>query len=297
MLEKLATESRNPNTMNIDLMSIREILEVMNNEDQTVPLAVRNEIDHIEKAVKFAIASFENGGRLIYVGAGTSGRLGILDASECPPTFGVDPGMVIGIIAGGEKAFAKAVEGAEDDECGGKDDLKQINLSDKDTVIGIAASGRTPYVIGALNYAREIGAKTVSISNNKNSLIGKIADVAIEVETGPEVITGSTRLKAGTAQKLVLNMISTASMIRIGKVYENLMVDVQPSNKKLVDRSHRIIMEATGVDFATASKYFSLANGNVKAAIIMIFLNCSYSEAITKLKEANGFVRKVKIKN
>lgn len=297
MLEKLATESRNPNTMNIDLMSIREILEVMNNEDQTVPLAVRNEIDHIEKAVKFAIASFENGGRLIYVGAGTSGRLGILDASECPPTFGVNPGMVIGIIAGGEKAFTKAVEGAEDDECGGKDDLKQINLSDKDTVIGIAASGRTPYVIGALNYAREIGAKTVSISNNKNSLIGKIADVAIEVETGPEVITGSTRLKAGTAQKLVLNMISTASMIRIGKVYENLMVDVQPSNKKLVDRSHRIIMEATGVDFATASKYFSLANGNVKAAIIMIFLNCSYSEAITKLKEANGFVRKVKIKN
>lgn len=297
MLEKLATESRNPNTMNIDLMSIREILEVMNNEDQTVPLAVRNEIDHIEKAVKFAIASFENGGRLIYVGAGTSGRLGILDASECPPTFGVDPGRVIGIIAGGEKAFTKAVEGAEDDECGGKDDLKQINLSDKDTVIGIAASGRTPYVIGALNYAREIGAKTVSISNNKNSLIGKIADVAIEVETGPEVITGSTRLKAGTAQKLVLNMISTASMIRIGKVYENLMVDVQPSNKKLVDRSHRIIMEATGVDFATASKYFSLANGNVKAAIIMIFLNCSYSEAITKLKEANGFVRKVKIKN
>lgn len=297
MLEKLATESRNPNTMNIDLMSIREILEVMNNEDQTVPLAVRNEIDHIEKAVKFAIASFENGGRLIYVGAGTSGRLGILDASECPPTFGVDPGMVIGIIAGGEKAFTKAVEGAEDDECGGKDDLKQINLSDKDTVIGIAASGRTPYVIGALNYAREIGAKTVSISNNKNSLIGKIADVAIEVETGPEVITGSTRLKAGTAQKLVLNMISTASMIRIGKVYENLMVDVQPSNKKLVDRSHRTIMEATGVDFATASKYFSLANGNVKAAIIMIFLNCSYSEAITKLKEANGFVRKVKIKN
>lgn len=297
MQEKLATESRNPNTMNIDLMSIREILEVMNNEDQTVPLAVRNEIDHIEKAVKFAIASFENGGRLIYVGAGTSGRLGILDASECPPTFGVDPGMVIGIIAGGEKAFTKAVEGAEDDECGGKDDLKQINLSDKDTVIGIAASGRTPYVIGALNYAREIGAKTVSISNNKNSLIGKIADVAIEVETGPEVITGSTRLKAGTAQKLVLNMISTASMIRIGKVYENLMVDVQPSNKKLVDRSHRIIMEATGVDFATASKYFSLANGNVKAAIIMIFLNCSYSEAITKLKEANGFVRKVKIKN
>lgn len=297
MQEKLATESRNPNTMNIDLMSIREILEVMNNEDQTVPLAVRNEIDHIEKAVKFAIASFENGGRLIYVGAGTSGRLGILDASECPPTFGVNPGMVIGIIAGGEKAFTKAVEGAEDDECAGKDDLKQINLSDKDTVIGIAASGRTPYVIGALNYAREIGAKTVSISNNKNSLIGKIADVAIEVETGPEVITGSTRLKAGTAQKLVLNMISTASMIRIGKVYENLMVDVQPSNKKLVDRSHRIIMEATGVDFATASKYFSLANGNVKAAIIMIFLNCSYSEAITKLKEANGFVRKVKIKN
>lgn len=297
MLEKLATESRNPNTMNIDLMPIREILQVMNDEDQTVPVAVRKELDHIEKAVKFAIESFKKGGRLIYIGAGTSGRLGILDASECPPTFGVDPQMVKGLIAGGEKAFTTAVEGAEDDECSGEDDLKQINLTAKDTVVGIAASGRTPYVVGALHYARKIGAKTVSISNNKNSQIGKIADVAIEVETGPEVITGSTRLKAGTAQKLVLNMISTASMIGIGKVYENLMVDVQPSNQKLVNRSHRIIMEATGVDFETATKYFALAKGNVKAAIIMIFLNCSYAEAVAKLKEANGFVRKAKITN
>lgn len=248
MLEKLVTESRNPKTMNIDLMPIHEILKVMNEEDQTVPLAVEKVIPEIEKAVKFAIDSFQKGGRLIYIGAGTSGRLGILDASECPPTFGVEPGMVQGIIAGGLEAISKAIEGAEDNETLGGDDLKRIGLTENDTVVGIAASGRTPYVIGALNYAKQIGAKTVAISNNKNSQIGKLVDVAIEVETGPEVITGSTRLKAGTAQKLVLNMISTTSMIGIGKVYENLMVDVQPTNEKLVNRAQRIIMDATGCD-------------------------------------------------
>lgn len=297
MLEKLVTESRNPKTMNIDLMPIHEILKVMNEEDQTVPLAVEKVIPEIEKAVKFAIDSFQKGGRLIYIGAGTSGRLGILDASECPPTFGVEPGMVQGIIAGGLEAISKAIEGAEDNETLGGDDLKRIGLTENDTVVGIAASGRTPYVIGALNYAKQIGAKTVAISNNKNSRIGKLVDVAIEVETGPEVITGSTRLKAGTAQKLVLNMISTASMIGIGKVYENLMVDVQPTNEKLVNRAQRIIMEATGCDREIASKTLELANKNVKAAIIMILLNCSYEEAIEKLEEADGFVRKVTLTN
>ena len=297
MLEKLVTESRNPKTMNIDLMPIHEILKVMNEEDQTVPLAVEKVIPEIEKAVKFAIDSFQKGGRLIYIGAGTSGRLGILDASECPPTFGVDPGMVQGIIAGGLEAISKAIEGAEDNETLGGDDLKRIGLTENDTVVGIAASGRTPYVIGALNYAKQIGAKTVAISNNKNSQIGKLVDVAIEVETGPEVITGSTRLKAGTAQKLVLNMISTTSMIGIGKVYENLMVDVQPTNEKLVNRAQRIIMDATGCDREIASKTLELANKNVKAAIIMILLNCSYEEAIEKLEEADGFVRKVTLTN
>lgn len=297
MLEKLVTESRNPKTMNIDLMPIHEILKVMNEEDQTVPLAVEKAIPEIEKAVKFAIDSFQKGGRLIYIGAGTSGRLGILDASECPPTFGVDPGMVQGIIAGGLEAISRAIEGAEDNETLGGDDLKRIGLTENDTVVGIAASGRTPYVIGALKYAKQIGAKTVAISNNKNSRIGKLVDVAIEVETGPEVITGSTRLKAGTAQKLVLNMISTASMIGIGKVYENLMVDVQPTNEKLVNRAQRIIMEATGCDRETASKALDLAEKNVKAAIIMILLNCSYEEAIEKLEEADGFVRKVTLTN
>lgn len=297
MLEKLVTESRNPKTMNIDLMPIHEILKVMNEEDQTVPIAVEKAIPEIEKAVKFAIDSFQKGGRLIYIGAGTSGRLGILDASECPPTFGVDPGMVQGIIAGGLEAISRAIEGAEDNETLGGDDLKRIGLTENDTVVGIAASGRTPYVIGALKYAKQIGAKTVAISNNKNSRIGKLVDVAIEVETGPEVITGSTRLKAGTAQKLVLNMISTASMIGIGKVYENLMVDVQPTNEKLVNRAQRIIMEATGCDRETASKALDLAEKNVKAAIIMILLNCSYDEAIEKLEAANGFVRKVILTN
>ena len=297
MLEKLVTESRNPKTMNIDLMPIHEILKVMNEEDQTVPLAVEKVIPEIEKAVKFAIDSFQKGGRLIYIGAGTSGRLGILDASECPPTFGVEPGMVQGIIAGGLEAISKAIEGAEDNETLGGDDLKRIGLTENDTVVGIAASGRTPYVIGALNYAKQIGAKTVAISNNKNSQIGKLVDVAIEVETGPEVITGSTRLKAGTAQKLVLNMISTTSMIGIGKVYENLMVDVQPTNEKLVNRAQRIIMDATGCDREIASKTLKLANKNVKAAIIMILLNCSYEEAIEKLEEADGFVRKVTLTN
>jgi len=294
MLEKLTTELRNPKSMELDNKSIKEVLLLMNEEDATVPLAVKKEIDNIESVVKEVVKAFKNGGRLIYVGAGTSGRLGILDASECPPTFGVEPTLVQGLIAGGEKAILKAIEGAEDDEESGQLDLKAISINEKDVVVGIAASGRTPYVIGALKYANEVGATTASISNNKHSVIGKIAQIAIEVETGPEVLTGSTRLKAGTAQKLVLNMISTASMIGIGKVYENLMVDVQPTNKKLIERSKRIIMEATGVDYDTAQTYFLRANQEVKPAIVMILLNCSYEEALDKLEKSNGFIRNTK---
>lgn len=278
--------------MDMDTKSIGDILKLMNEEDKLVPLAVEKELLHIEKAVTFAIDSFKRGGRLIYIGAGTSGRLGILDASECPPTFGVDSTLVQGLIAGGLKALTTAIEGAEDNETLGGDDLKAISLTEKDTVVGIAASGRTPYVIGALKYAKSVGAKTVSISNNKNSIIGKLADVAIEVETGPEVLTGSTRLKAGTAQKLVLNMISTVSMIGIGKVYENLMVDVQPTNQKLIERAKRIIMEATGADQETAEKTLEAAGYEVKVAIVMILLNCTYEEAAQKLQESNGFIRK-----
>jgi len=297
MLEKLSTERRNPKTMDLDTKPIRKILQIMNEEDASVPLAVGKELDQIEKAVTFAIESFKVGGRLIYIGAGTSGRLGILDASECPPTFGVDHSMVQGIIAGGLKALTTSVEGAEDYESLGGEDLKALQLSNHDTVVGIAASGRTPYVIGALKYAKSVGAKTVSISNNKNSLMSVFSDVSIEVDTGPEVIAGSTRLKAGTAQKLVINMISTTAMIGIGKVYENLMVDVQPSNMKLVERAKSIIMEATGTDYETAGKYLELSRGHVKEAIVMILLKCSYEEAIERLRQSGGFIRKTLKRN
>ncbi|WP_316571156.1 N-acetylmuramic acid 6-phosphate etherase [Neobacillus sp. YIM B06451] len=294
MLDKLTTEKRNDKTMDLDLMSVKEILETMNKEDLTVPQSVASEIPRIEEAVQKTISSFRKGGRLIYLGAGTSGRLGVLDAVECVPTFGSPPEMVQGFIAGGMKAFTKAVEGAEDDEKLGVEDLDNISVNENDTVIGIAASGRTPYVIGALKHANTKGATTVTLSCNKNSEISKYADIAIEVETGPEVLTGSTRLKAGTAQKLVLNMISTASMIGIGKVYKNLMVDVQPTNKKLVERSKRIIMQATETDYETAAKFYEKANENVKAAIVMILLGCSYEEATEKLDQSNGFIRKTK---
>ncbi|AMQ07716.1 N-acetylmuramic acid 6-phosphate etherase [Sporosarcina psychrophila] len=292
MLEKLATEKRNSKTMQLDEMSVRGILEAMNREDSSVPTTIKNELDHIEKVVESVIQSFQTGGRLIYVGAGTSGRLGILDAVECVPTFGVSPEMVRGFIAGGMEAFTIAVEGAEDSVNMGALDMESASVCDKDTVIGIAASGRTPYVIGALDYAREKGAKTVAISCNKGAEISKHAEMVIEVETGPEILTGSTRLKAGTAQKLVLNMISTASMIGIGKVYENLMVDVQSTNEKLTERSKRIIMEATQVDYETAENYYEKAQQQVKTAIVMILLQSTYEEAVEKLEQTGGFVRK-----
>ncbi|OUB82447.1 N-acetylmuramic acid 6-phosphate etherase [Bacillus wiedmannii] len=292
MLENLSTEHRNEKTTNLDEMSIKEVLQSMNEEDRTVALAVEKEIEQIEKVVQTVIKSFEAEGRLIYIGAGTSGRLGILDAVECPPTFGTDDKMVQGFIAGGLKAFTKAVEGAEDREELAEEDLKSIGLNEKDTVIGIAASGRTPYVIGGLKYAHSVGASTASISCNKNAEISKYAKLNVEVETGAEILTGSTRLKAGTAQKLVLNMISTASMIGVGKVYKNLMVDVQSTNEKLVERSKRIIVGATGASYEVAADYYEKAKRNVKVAIVMALLQCEYGEAKEKLKEAKGFVKK-----
>src|SRR5690625_4297004 len=292
MLEKLTTESRNPKTMNLDEMCIMDILRTMNEEDESVLLAIKNQLPNIEKAVHFAIESFNQGGRLLYIGAGTSGRLGVLDAVECVPTFGTEPDMVQGIIAGGTKALYEAAEGVEGDVASGEQDLKKIGLTKNDTVVGLAASGRTPYVIGALQYANSIGAKTVSISCNKDAEMSKHSSVAIELETGPEVLTGSTRLKAGTSQKMVLNMISTASMVGIGKVYQNFMVDLKPTNIKLEERSKRSIMEITGVSYEKASSYFEKSKRQVKVAIVMILLQCSYDEAISKLEQANGFVRR-----
>ncbi|OIN65976.1 N-acetylmuramic acid 6-phosphate etherase [Exiguobacterium sp. KRL4] len=291
MLEKLATERRNEKTMRLDDMSVEDMLTVMNAEDQTVAAVIQQEIPVIKQVIDRVIQSFQAGGRLIYIGAGTSGRLGVLDAAECVPTFGVSPDMVVGLIAGGERALIKAVEGAEDSKTLAVEDLRALQLTANDTVIGIAASGRTPYVIGGLDYAREVGATTAALSCNKQAAISEHADFRIEVETGPEVLTGSTRLKAGTAQKLVLNMISTAAMIGVGKVYQNLMVDVQSTNEKLEIRAKRMIVEATGVDLETAARYFTSANGHVKTAIVMILADVSYTEAVERLQRAHGFVR------
>ncbi|MBP2076135.1 N-acetylmuramic acid 6-phosphate etherase [Oceanobacillus polygoni] len=292
MLEKLTTEARNQHTMHLDEMSTMDILRTMNKEDQQVLTAIKEQLPQIEKATQYAIESFKKNGRLIYVGAGTSGRLGILDAVECVPTFGTSPEMVQGIIAGGMKALYEAAEGAEDDPELGANDLKSIQLSENDTVIGIAASGRTPYVIGALQYANSKKASTVSIYCNKDAVMSQYASVAIELLTGSEVLTGSTRLKAGTSQKMVLNMISTASMVGIGKVYQNFMVDLKPTNEKLEERSKRNIMEVTGVDYETAASYFEKSKHQVKIAIVMILLQCSYEDAINKLKSSDGFVRR-----
>lgn len=291
MLDKLTTEKRNESTMKLDQLSTKEVLQLMNKEDRTVPDAVEAALPQIEAAVKQVISTFQAGGRLIYTGAGTSGRLGILDAVECPPTFSTPDDMVQGLLAGGMSAFRKAKEGAEDNPELGARELEEIGLSAKDTVIGIAASGRTPYVIGALDYAAAVGAATVSIACNKNAAISKHAKISIEIETGPEILTGSTRLKAGTAQKLVLNMISTASMVGVGKVYKNLMVDVKPTNDKLQERAKRIIMEATGANYDAAEKIFDLADGQVKTAIVMLLLDVTKEEAESKLLNAEGFVR------
>lgn len=290
-LELLTTESRNPETMQIDTASPHDILRIMNEQDQLVAHAVKDVLPEVEAAVQFVFESFKHGGRLIYLGAGTSGRLGVLDAVECPPTFSTEPEMVVGLMAGGEGAFLKAVEGAEDDPELGVNDLKQLELTENDTVIGIAASGRTPYVIGALRYARSIGAKTVALSCNKNAVISKEADQAIEVIVGPEVLTGSTRLKSGTAHKMILNMISTSSMILLGKAYENLMVDVKVSNLKLKERAIGIIRKITGVSYEVALETLEKSDLQVKTAIVMIMTDTTKQQAQRLLAAANGYVK------
>lgn len=290
-LKNMSTETRNKKTMDLDIMSSLEIVQVMNSEDTQVPLIIKEHLNEIAHAVDWAVDSLSNDNRIFYLGAGTSGRLGVLDAAECLPTFGVPDGTIIGLIAGGESAMIKAVEGAEDNRELGKQDLVDHNLNKNDLVIGLAASGRTPYVIGALNYANEVGCNTVAIACNNNTEIGKIADVAIEVAVGPEILTGSTRLKAGTAQKLILNMISTASMVQVGKAYQNLMVDVVQSNEKLVTRAQNIVMAATGVERAEAKDKITASDGSVKLAIVMILADCSVSEAKAKLSKSDGKVR------
>jgi N-acetylmuramic acid 6-phosphate etherase len=290
-LELLTTESRNQQTMQIDTAEAIDILRIMNEQDQLVALAVKEVLPEVEAAVQFVFESFKNGGRLIYLGAGTSGRLGVLDAVECPPTFSTEPEMVVGLMAGGEGAFLKAVEGAEDDPELGVNDLKQLELTENDSVIGIAASGRTPYVIGALRYARSIGAKTVALSCNKNAAISKEADQAIEVIVGPEVLTGSTRLKSGTAHKMILNMISTSSMILLGKAYENLMVDVKVSNLKLKERAIGIIRKITGVSYEVALETLEKSGLQVKTAIVMIMTETTKQQAEELLDAANGYVK------
>ncbi|PBI95302.1 N-acetylmuramic acid 6-phosphate etherase [Rhodococcus erythropolis] len=290
-LEMLSTERPNPLTRDLDVMSVSDLLTVMNQQDAIVADAVAAVLPAIEAAVDLIVAARARGGRLIYLGAGTSGRLGVLDAVECPPTFGTDPGEVIGIIAGGPGAFLNAVEGAEDDPRAAGVDLDAISLNATDVVVGLAASGRTPYVIGGLDHARELGAATVAVSCNRNAAMSSHAGVAIEVETGPEILTGSTRLKAGTAQKMVCNMLSTASMVRSGKAFHNLMVDLRPTNAKLVDRANRIVAAATGVDTEIAAETIENADGQVKAAVVMLLAECDFAEAAELLDRASGSVR------
>ena len=290
-ISKLTTETRNKNTLELDCMTPLEIATIMNKEDENTIRAVRQVLPQIATVIEWCTNSLKSGGRIIYMGAGTSGRLGLLDAVECPPTFGISPDLVVGLIAGGDNAFMKAVEGAEDSTTLGKQDLEAIHLTEKDIVIGIAASGRTPYVIYALKYAKEIGCKTAVIVCNKDSEMAQISDLAIEPIPGPEILSGSTRLKAGTVQKMVLNMISTGSMVGIGKVYQNLMVDVMQSNKKLVSRAENIVMEATGCDRKTAEEMLNQSDGSVKLAVTMILCECTQEEATEKLNRSNGHIR------
>ena len=279
-LGQMITEQRNPHSMQIDRASALEIVQLINNEDKLVPLAIEKCLPQIAQAVEKIVAAFQQGGRLVYMGAGTSGRLGVLDASECLPTYGVSPEMVVGLIAGGERALRHPIEGAEDNREQGKLDLQAIEFSAKDVLVGIAASGRTPYVLGGLDYAKELGAVTISIASNPNSAMANIADIAIETLVGAEVLTGSSRMKSGTAQKLVLNMLTTASMILIGKCYQNLMVDVQASNEKLRARAIRIVMQATECS--------QTAEGNAKLAIMMILGNLDKESAVKILQENQG---------
>lgn len=291
-LNKLTTEKRNERSMNLDTLSTEQVIRLMNEEDAVVPKAIEQIVPTIAKAVDAITARFKKNGRLIYIGAGTSGRLGVLDAVECVPTFGVPPEKVVGVIAGGDRAMYRAVEGAEDSPTLGQQDLTALSLTKEDVVVGIAASGRTPYVIGALTYANEVGAETIALSCNQDAEISAFANIAIEVIVGAEVLTGSTRLKAGTAQKLVLNMLSTASMIGIGKVYNNLMVDVQPTNEKLRVRAVRIIQQATECTEEQAQEAFEQSGEQVKIAIVMILFNQTKEQAEETLVQNQGFIRK-----
>ena len=290
-LARLLTEQRNPASMTMDRMTTEEVLRLINAQDKLVPLAVEKEIPYITRAVDLLVESFRNGGRLLYFGAGTSGRLGVVDASECPPTFGTDPGLVIGVMAGGNAAMFKSQEGAEDNPAQARRDVDAHKVTPADTVCGIAASRRTPYVVAAVTRAKELGAKTIYVTTNPRSEFDIDVDVAICPEVGPEVLMGSTRMKSGTAQKLVLNMLTTTAMVRLGKIYENMMVDLQLTNQKLVERSKRIVMMATGVDYERASEVLAQCDGHVKSAIVMLKANVSYEEAQRRIEAADGFVR------
>ncbi|SNS58227.1 N-acetylmuramic acid 6-phosphate etherase [Anaerovirgula multivorans] len=292
-LNGMTTEERNENSKNIDSMSTLEMMQIINNEDRQVALAVEEELINIATAVDLIAEQLQKGGRLIYIGAGTSGRIGILDASECPPTYGTDPSLVQGLIAGGTEAIFKAIEGVEDNEDEGRLDLERISFNHKDVLVGIAASGRTPYVIGAMKYANTLRAQTISVTCNIGSDMSKLATIAINPIVGPEVVTGSTRMKAGTAQKMVLNMLSTGAMIKLGKVYENLMVDVEATNLKLIERCKRIVMEATGVSRETTEKYLKETDYDVKLAIFLILSKIPLIEEAREILEKNhGYVRK-----
>jgi N-acetylmuramic acid 6-phosphate etherase len=292
-LENLTTEQRNPKSHNIDALSTFEILKTINDDDKKVPSAVAKEIPYIAQAVELIIQALKKGGRLLYFGAGTSGRIGVLDASECHPTFGTPYKMIQGYIAGGKKAMFKASEGAEDFEVNGVNDIIAAKVTNKDVVCGIAASSRTPYVTGAIKKAKELGAATIYITcNSRKQLDIKSVDVAICPEVGPEILMGSTRMKSGSAQKLVLNMLTTTAMIRMGKVYGNMMIDLRITNNKLSERAKRILMNITGVSYKEAEKFLKKSEGHVKTALVMIKTGVSLADARARLKLANGFVRK-----
>ncbi|WP_315068850.1 N-acetylmuramic acid 6-phosphate etherase [uncultured Clostridium sp.] len=289
-LKDLTTESRNENTMDIDKVSTLEMVKKINDEDKKVAIAVEKELPKIAEAIDYVVERIHKGGRLIYIGAGTSGRLGILDASECPPTYGVSEELVQGIIAGGNEAIFRAKEGAEDSKTLAVEDLKNKNINENDTIVGLAASGRTPYVIGGLEYANKIGALTISVTCNDNSEISKIAKISITPVVGPEAITGSTRLKSGTAQKLVLNTLSTGAMIKLGKVYGNLMVDLKSTNEKLIERAKEIVCKATGVTIEEATEILNRTDFDVKLSIFMILSKLHRDEAKVKLDESKGYI-------
>ena len=292
-ISNLATEQRNPKSKDIDYASTREVLEIINSEDKTVPLAVEKEIPYIEKAVEKIVESMKKGGKLLYFGAGTSGRLGVVDASECPPTFGTPPELVQGFIAGGPPAMFIAQEGAEDHEENGAKDVLGAKVNSKDVVCGIAASRRTPYVIGAVKKAKELGATTLYITCTPRETFNiKEVDIPICPYVGPEVVMGSTRMKSGTAQKLVLNMLTTTTMVRLGKTYENMMIDLQMTNKKLIERAKRIVMTITGVSYEEATEYLEKSGYHVKSALVMILAKVDFEQAKARLEKADGFVRR-----